>query len=234
MELTEKETEVLDKVRRTGAVVLRRVIDECGPRVNWNRLITEGWVQVYETVLGQVVTPTTKTRRAYPKTHYLTGPATVADRAYQVESVRALRAEGFRPVGVDYKESRTSGKATSIITRFIMQAPDRDDLIAEWSWQGEHHPRLGQPYLYANISGGGISPGRLRALLRVHRHDIDDWRSPVLVATPDPDRLRSTIRRIEVEDERLTEELLNANLSTYIHHTPYGRVRLVTVPLLGS
>lgn len=196
---------VLQAVHRTGGLTLRRLVADYGPYPNWRSLIDQGLLVERATVYGPVVGYSSAGYRwaceSMPsRPAYLQGPGALADRAYQADAVALLQARGYEVVSVNYKRGRKPGTRTDHVVDMTLRAPlervpDRRDSLRDDGlvWR----PTRGYPYLYASISGGGITPARLRALLKVHEFSPAAWGHPLLIATPNPAALRPMLRRLE-------------------------------------
>ena len=199
------ERAVLQAVHHTGALTLRRLVADYGPYPNWRGLLDTGLMVERATVYGAVVGYSVAGYRwaceSMPsRPAYLQGPGALADRAYQADAVALLQARGYEVVSVAYKRGRKPDTRTDHIVNMTLRAPlervpDRRDSLRDDGlvWR----PTRGYPYLYASISGGGITPARLRALLKVHEFSPAAWGHPLLIATPNPAALRPMLRRLE-------------------------------------
>ncbi|WP_216322903.1 hypothetical protein [Deinococcus aestuarii] len=250
----ELENAVLAKVLQAGALTTRRVIAEHGPKPNWSRLLREGYLREVHTPYGAVLAVTPRAhglnaeKQVVPDAPYLTGPSAVADRAYQLDALALLEAEGYTLHRHEYKRSGKVGYqagTTSQIVRTVLRVPpayaarlkDTESYFAsgryfvrrvlepeadQWGIFGEV---LGYPSLYASIGGGGIGLPRVRTLLRRHHLDIDNWRHPLILAVPEEGQLRSLLRVLEAERAQANPR----NVSSL-----YPRVRLLILPRPAS
>lgn len=229
-ESTVTEFDVFWAVARSGALTTRRVIREFGPKPNWGCLIRYGHLKEYQTAYGAVLAVGTAARKdhsgpAQSRIPYLTGPNSVADRAYQMDALKVLIDRGYTVHHHDYKRSGKVGSAaregrryTDQILSAVMQVPPDElrALHADWpgsrpyradSW-GTYPPALGYPTLYASISSGGIRLPKLRALYKKHERDIKaTWQTPLLIAVPEEGNLRAYIRAEETAHRRLVEQV---------------------------
>lgn len=196
---------VLQAVHRTGALTLRRLVADYGPYPNWRGLVDRGLLveraTVYGPVVGYSLTGYRWACESMPsRPAYLQGPGALADRAYQTDAVALLQSRGYEVVSVTYKRGRKPGTRTDHIVDMTLRAPlervpnRRDSLRDDGVVR---RPTRGYPYLYASISGGGITPARLKALLKVHEFSPAAWGHPLLIATPDAAALRPMLRRRE-------------------------------------
>jgi hypothetical protein len=235
-------------VARNGALTVRRVTAAHGPQVNWRHLLSAGWLRVYETRYGAVlaVGPAARTwLRAHPADRsvgwvpYIAGPASVADRAYQMDAIDLLVTRGYTFIEHHYKRTGTVTKAahgravTSQIVRSMMRVPEREMRAIHANYgpgrppvrDGNYHltAARGHPFLYATISNGGIRLPRLAALYAKHKDAVTGhWFSPLLVALPDGASVHSYVRRMDTEQRRI--------LGT-VHRSP-GQPPLVPYPVI--
>ena len=223
---------VLMAVAVAGALTTRRVIRVYGPKPNWQSLIEQKYLREYQTVYGPVLALSDKGRASYvdrpPEARhahwpYLSGPSTVADRAYQNDALATLTSQGYQVQRHEYKRAgqvgaaaRGNRKHTGQITRTVMQVPEPQlrALLAGWG-EGISHlpssmvataPRTGRPYLYASISNGGIKLPRLKALVKQHRGDVTHWHTPLLIAVPEEGDLRAYLRSIDARARALFDQ----------------------------
>ena len=195
--LSEIESDVLRRVHYAGALTRRSLIRDYGPYPNWQRLVVDGPLHEVATVYGTVICYSAQGYRwaltagfADPPS-YLQGPSVVADRAYQHDAVHLLQSRGYQVHDCTYKRGRRPGTYTDIVVNLTMRAP-ADRLVT----RTKPSSRYGYPVLYAAVSGGGITPARLRSLLRHHGWDQIGWGHPLLIATPNVTALRPTLRRL--------------------------------------
>ncbi|WP_216325967.1 hypothetical protein [Deinococcus aestuarii] len=246
----ELENAVLAKVLQAGALTTRRVIAEHGPKPNWSRLLREGYLREVHTPYGAVLAVTPRAhglnaeQQIVPDAPYLTGPSAVADRAYQLDALALLEAEGYT---LDRHEYKRSGKVgyqagtTSQIVRTVVRVPpayaarlkdtesyfvrghriEREVLEPKADQWGSFEEMLGYPSLYASIGGGGIGLSRMRTLYRRHENDIHSWRHPLILAVPEEGQLRTFLRALEVERARTNDGGVSSH---------YPRVRLLILP----
>ncbi|WP_161882797.1 hypothetical protein [Deinococcus alpinitundrae] len=244
MPLSACEQTVLNAVSAAGALTSRRVRSEFGPRPNWCRLITDGLLSETQTLYGAVLAATPRAHRlgrelGSPRFPYLTGPATVADRAYLNDALALLEAEGYTVERHGYKRAAGlahQGTHTDQIVHTVLRVPKSvaGQLAHDWGWvydfkvrwDGSYDQQLGYPRLYSSVGSGGIGLGRLKGLYRRHRLDIHVWRHPMLVVVPDRDRARAYLRRLEAE-RRLNAAWHPPTGPRF----PYDLVRLVVLPL---
>lgn len=207
----ETQQRVIRRVHGAGACTSRSLVASCGPYPNWHPLISMGLLVERATVYGPVVA---YSARGYDWAYdwgvsmgltydpaYLQAPGTLADRAYQVDALVSLTQRGYESVACKYKRGRAPGTYTDHIVSMMLRAPldrvpDRCDSPRPSLTGIYYDDTRGYPYLYASISGGGITPARLRALLKVHQFSPAAWGHPLLIATPDPAALRPMLRRL--------------------------------------
>lgn len=237
---TERQWYALKAVGQAGALTSRRVQDEWGPRPNWYRLITDGYLNESHTLYGPVLSLTTRGHKVlavgeHRTLPYLTGPATVADRAYLNDAIQLMDDEGYTVERTEYKGAgglRHQGRYTDQVTRTILRVPPRIEaqLRRDWGFvhplrpipDGSYPEQLGYPSLYASISSGGIGLARLKSLYRRHEYHIHDWRHPLIVAVPDEDKMRAFLRGLEAQARRLNGSQPPLG---------YGLVRLLCLPM---
>lgn len=203
--LSTTEQAVVVEVQRTGARTRRSLTELCGPLPNWQRLLTLGLLveraTVYGPVIGYSLAGYRWARAAFDQAPaYLQGPSALADRAYQMDALTLLQARGYAPARVIYKRGTKAGTRTDHIVYLAMRAPlDRvPDRRERETYNGQLWTYTrGYPYLYATVSGGGITPARLRGLIKQHFRAPSAWGHPLLIATPNVAALRSTLRRVE-------------------------------------
>lgn len=218
-DFTATEQSALNIVQRSGAVTIRVLTAHLGPRTNYDylfesRLLVER-ATVYGSVVGYSAAGYRWAEETFGQAAYLQGPSALADRAYQIDALTLLQARGYEAVRAVYKRGTKAGTYTDHIVRLVVRAPlDRvPDRRETESYDGRIWAYTrGYPYLYATVSGGGITPTRLNALLKQHLRAPSDWGHPLLIATPDPEALRATLRRREArrgEDQMPLVELLD-------------------------
>ena len=219
---TEKETHVFNDVLFAGAITTRRMISLRGPKPTWSRTIDLGYIREVHTVYGAVLSlgPVGRTNlkesdpQKYAKAPYLTGPNALLDRAYHNDALIILVGEGYKVHHKEYKVASGMGRTaeapghTSQIVSSTVRVPLAEAARIEEDWRltvlkpqrtpsGEYPQVAGYPSLYASISGGGIRVERALALLRKHRLDLTEWRSPLLIVVPDLDPYRDLQRRLD-------------------------------------
>lgn len=216
VEWTDLELSVFHDIRQELAITSRYVTAKRGPRPNWSRLLDRQIIREVKTTYGPVLTLTEAQSDAEGITQRLRGPASLADRAYMMDAVRLLKRHGYEWLSWDYKRYRDTRQLTAHITRARMSAPEEERLpiLARYrnpasriQPNGMPEEMLGEPWMYARCSGGGIKATQLRALLKTHRNHITlYWRSPLLIVVPEEDAsLRALIRR-ENETHRRSYE----------------------------
>ncbi|MGY2897039.1 hypothetical protein [Deinococcus sp. UYEF24] len=211
----------LGVVGQAGALTSRRVTEECGPRPNWYRLITDGYLNESHTMYGPVLSLTTRGHKVLAAADhwplpYLMGPATVADRAYLNDAIQLMGDEAYTVERNEYKGAgglRHQGRYTDQVTRTILRVPPRIEIqirqrggyVAAHKQEpdGSHKEQLGYPSLYASISSGGIGLARLKRLYRRHEFHIDEWQHPLIVAVPDGEKMRAFLRSLDAQARRL-------------------------------
>ncbi|MBB5235526.1 hypothetical protein [Deinococcus budaensis] len=217
MQLSEAEQGALMEVGDFGAVTAGRLTEQLGTRTPWRRLVTAGLLKACRTQrLGVVLGLTDRGARAYTELSgepapYVRAPGSLTDRAFQVEALSALKAEGYRLVQADRKLGGgvRGGAPTDLFVRFHLRVPEAQMEALEAYW-GEGRPFgkgetyqavLGHPVLYASLSGNGIQVSGARKLLSQHAGHITEWRYPLLIAVPEETReMRAYLRRVEAED----------------------------------
>lgn len=243
--------DVLSRVITLGAVTTRRLISQYGPRANWQRLVEGGYLREYHTVYGSVMGlgPVMYSARAkntdvaeLQEIAYLTGPTTVADRAYQQDALHLMQERGYHLVEAEHKRTGkyVGAQVAAQWTRLRLRLPDleMEDLTYHWGrvrlpaqWTPTQHA-LGHPYLYASIASGGIKLPRVRALLRQHRTDIHTWRCPLIVVVPDEGDLRAFVRAHEARRRR--EHAEHRRRALHVGDPPYyPEITLVVLPRPG-
>lgn len=244
-DLTQLEIQVLESVMKAGALTVRRVIARHGPKPNWQGLLKVGLLREYQTAYGAVLAGTRVAHQFNRHSNlighapYLTGPASVVDRAYQMDALALLEAEGYTVGRHEYKRSGKVGyKAgtTSQIVRTVLRVSPKIEAQLRQDWDFMSAPRqtpwgiyaeaLGYPSLYASISSGGLKLPRLRALYRQHRLHIHEWRHPLLLAVPEEGKMRAYIRSLEAERARIEASLRFEKLLF-----PYPLIRLIILPV---
>jgi hypothetical protein len=227
MELKPAERKTLNWLAPWGAATVKRTVLTCGPRVNWSGLIDGGLVRVYRgTALGDVLGLTRAGRDLVAGAVYLNAPSTVTDRAFALEAVLQLEAQGYERNGMVYKP-KPAGDDTDVAVRYRLKVPadeygDLRDQLRNWRpfdpTAQVSVPALGYPSLYASVSGGGLTAKRVTKLLTEHAGDISVWCHPLLVAVPEETPpLRRLLRRLEWERENARAGLgdLRHQLMTY-------------------
>lgn len=252
---SETEIEVLNAVRRSGALSVRSLIRRFGPFPNWTQLVDWGFLLKTETTYGPVLTLAAATRDCLMaegqlqgrklKIAYLRGPGAIVDRAYQADAIAQLRSEGFTRLRHTYKqrgairEKSNNRYTTDQIVSSTLRVPDDEAEVLEAKWgvqvqplnevdQQDYSHRLGYPTLYATISGGGIHVKRVIALLKVNRTAIVEWRSPLLVVVPDLAPFRDLQRRLDAIQEIELRQGQSASPRSYIG--TYPELRLIAQP----
>lgn len=245
------ESNVFWAVTRAGALTTRRLIQEFGPKPNWQGLIDRRLLREYHTGYGLVLALGPAARQAFmarpPKEHvpYVAGPSAVADRAFQMDALRELQGRGYTFKRHEYKRAGAVGgaarrgeKVTSQILRTYMAAPQERLRALQATWGmgeayrmdhwGMYPAAVGHPCLYASVSSGGIKLPKLKALFQKHKADIHKWRHPLLIAVPEEGDLRAFIRGIETEHRRAVDALVKQNLSR--NRPLYSLVELLILP----
>lgn len=246
----ELENAVLAKVLGAGALTTRRVVAEHGPKPNWLGLFRKGYLREVHTPYGAVLAVTPRAhglnveKQIVPDAPYLSGPSAVADRAYQLDALALLEAEGYTLARHEYKRSGKVGYragTTSQIVRTVLRVPpayadrlrdtesyfaggryfEREVLEPKADQWGIYEEVLGYPSLYASIGGGGIGLPRLRTLHRRHEDHIHLWRHPLLLAVPEEGQLRSFLRVLEAKRARTDDGGVSSR---------YPWVRLLILP----
>ncbi|WP_147363219.1 hypothetical protein [Deinococcus sp. RM] len=207
MDWTPTEIDVWNDVSECLALTTRRITADHGPRPNWKRLLDNHWLEEVQTTYGPVLALTKQAYDHLPSQSRLTGPNSLADRAYMMDAVRMLEGQGYEWLDWDYKLYQDTKRCTAHITRARMRAPQTEmrRLIAYFgdpgpprlAPSGVPEERLGEIWLYARCSGGGVQATELRKLLKLHgSHITYSWRSPLLIVTPEESgALRHLVRR---------------------------------------
>lgn len=222
VEWTETELNVFYDIRQELAITSRLVTAVHGPRPNWSRLLDRQIIREVKTTYGPILTLTEAQSDAEGFTQRLRGPASLADRAYMMDAVRLLQGLGYEWLDWNQKRYRDTQQLTAHITSARMRAPEEEwrPILAHYrnpasriQPSGIPEEMLGEPWMYARCSGGGIKATQLRALLKVHRDHIPNyWRSPLLIVVPEEDAsLRALIRR---ENEKHRRSYENARKHT--------------------
>lgn len=241
--ITEKR--VFKGVFDSAARTTRSLIAEYGPKPNWARLLSAGWIQEWHTVYGPVVTLGPEARAevrahsSWPQSVCLNTPSGAADRAYQMDAVELLLREGYRVVDHVYKRAGgVGGAAPTHIVAVRLRVPDQRMEALQERWPGgQPYARdhtglapevLGHPLLYATVSGGGIRVPRLKALLKKHAEHIDEWRHPLLVAVPEEGNLRAYLRAHEAKQNEVKDGIQRRD--RWYKRPTYPHVRLIVLP----
>ncbi|WP_412030479.1 hypothetical protein [Deinococcus yunweiensis] len=199
---------VLKHLSITGTRTVRAVTRLYGPRPNWQILVTREAVREVATCYGPVLTFGDVAHQHYGHQHWIRSPSALADHAYLQDAIERLQGEGYELVEYEYKRGPT-GQPTAQVIRARMRAPTQilNGIVQDWGASITYRPPAssalaprevgGHPWLYARISGGGINLPMVRRLHKTHTHDIDTWRTPLLIATPDERPMRSYLRSLE-------------------------------------
>lgn len=218
-------------VQHAGALTARRLDELCGLRPNWSRLLTVGWLKQVKTVYGPVVTWGDRAHDLFG-THAaarLSAPSSLADRAYMMDALRTLELEGYTVVETEFKSTPQLGKRGAHIVRARVQVSEVEmqalRAFRQNSSGGDPAKRekLGQPWVYARISGGGINRAMASKLYHGHAGDINLWRSPLILVVPSTETFRGLLRAQEAERARNQVPQTDAG---QIH----SALRLVTQP----
>ena len=252
-ELRDCESEVLWSCIDAGALTTRTIIRLHGAKPNWSRLIDRHYLEPYDTTYGEVMALGDATRdlieRYYPeefkKLPYLTGPYSVADRAYLQDALNTLISDGYSFFYHTFKGASPmvakrrgpDNQRTSQVVSTCLRVPKDEAHLLQRRWgqrvktmeeitdEDKFVPQLGYPTLYASISGGGLSPRRVRALYNSASKLSTDWRSPMLVVVPDLNLHRDVLRLVSAEQEALRRSDQDAEPST--HYGSYPVLRLI-------
>jgi hypothetical protein len=245
-------TQVFWAVAQAGALTTRRVIRQFGPKPNWEAALRQRYLREMQSTYGPVLTVGDVARKliqARPPPPekglipYVAGPSAVADRAFLMDALEALAAQGYTVARHDYKKAGTVGnaarrgaKVTHQIIRTVMKVPE-----TRMSWQaadgkpyGPDHYGIypetpGYPLLYATISNGGIKLPRLQKLYKRHKRDIARWATPLLIAVPEEGDLGAYIRAVEAAQRAVEDSILRRGIS-YSPST-HRLIELVILPL---
>ncbi|MFW8627638.1 hypothetical protein [Deinococcus sp. ME38] len=243
---TDTELEILEAIESAGALTSRRIEENFGPRPNWHRLLKDGMLKETKTVYGPALTLSAAHADRLGIDGRLSGAGPIADRAYMNDAVETLVNQGYTWLRFDFKRGPTLGTHTSHIVRALMRVPPGDlrRIRAEWprhaASQDARRPshssvdalkgKLGEVYLYARCSGGGIQPPEIRRLLKRHYHDLLEWRSPLLLVVPkDEGALRTFVRGHLAKKEAAHAKFEKTGLSQPHAHIP--DFTLITQPL---
>jgi hypothetical protein len=203
-DLTPTEQKILDRIARHGPQTTRRLIG-ISPKPNWMGLLTRRIVVEHHTAYGRVIAASRATYDAYRKAGevmpYLIAPGSAADRAFQLDAIWSLQAQGYQVSRAEFKRSRHGGgQRTDQVLHFVMRTPQavREDWAAPTFKHFWSHER-GYPYLYASVANGGIKISQLRELVRKHYMDRIAWRHPLIIVVPDAGPLRAYHRQLEAK-----------------------------------
>lgn len=158
---------------------------------DWRGLVTKRYAREYQTILGSVLALTGEGRLAHDTigtesngrtAHYLNGPNTVADRAYQVLAIHHLADLGYRIDDVILRRRNLNAAARDVTTNLVVCIRMRPP--------GDPYPTelvkdYGYPALHANIGQGGAGVPQLRRLAEKYRREVVMWQHPVMVAVPE-------------------------------------------------
>ena len=112
----ELRSQVFWKVAQAGALTTRRIIQEFGPKPNWQALLSgRTYLREYQTPYGAVLALAPQ-GRALAQQHqqrvpYLAGPSAVTDRAYQQDALTLLQHQGYEVARYIYKKAGKVGGA---------------------------------------------------------------------------------------------------------------------------
>lgn len=240
-DLTAVQVAVVQAVRHLGAVTARRLERDHALKAAWEVLIRERWLESHDSVHGELIA-----LGGHARTHctaqnmyapYLTSPSAVLDRAFQNDALELLVSEGYVVVDAVYKKAtgisraRSGRLVTAQVLHHILRVPNCEppDGYARAPRDMKERVR-GHPILYATVSGGGMSEQRLLRLLKTHDTAIQAyWRSPLLIALPDPAAVRRVVREANTRQQRAVDDIERQ----FPHHAGNGvktLVRLVHVP----
>lgn len=226
---TDTESDVFWAVLDAGALTTRTIIKKWGPKPNWLGLVKSKRLQEVNTIYGSVITVGDigheEVERRFPdevtKLIYLKGPSAIADRAYQQDALITLTQQGYTIYAHEYKRAspmvmrhRDSRRPwTHQIVSTCLRVPEIEAqlLASRWGQRVKqigdiigveaHEHRLGYPYLYATISGGGKSQQWVEAMYKRAATWSSDWRSPMLIVVPDLALHRNILRRVAAEQK---------------------------------
>lgn len=248
-ELTENQVRIVQRLIIDGALTSRRVVQEYGPKPSWMRVLEEEYLREVHTVYGPVLGLSHDTydyfreRPELPQPPYLKAPSSLADRAYQMDAIKALQAEGYEVVKLHYKRGSTvsPGAYTSQVTSVILRVPphmaEDGKPVQPYNDEGiaRYQDQRGYPRLYASISGGGIKLAQLKKLLKENERSMSTWGHPLLIAVPENHELDPYLRAIEAKGQRIRDELEahQRHLQGYVsvRGPRIPRVRLIEMPM---
>lgn len=205
-----------------GALTTRRLIQEHGPKPNWEALIQQGYLQEVPTIYGSVIGLTERGQyhaSGGGKWHveYVGSAGHLANRAYLMDALQILNQRGYTLGHHVYKRSggvgtaaRNGLKVTDQIIRTVLRVPEDEmrRLKAEFPVDDQRNPytmdsfghwgeAVGYPSLYATISNGGISAARIKSLVGTkHKKHLEIWHTPLIIATPKEAQLLPLVRSI--------------------------------------
>lgn len=239
---TDTETQVFWTVAEWCALSSRTIMADGLLKPHWHRLIRDGHLVEQRTDYGPVVALSRQghalTQDQRPGTPFdrLEAPSTLAGRAYHNDVLLRLKGEGYIPRAAQYKRASSCIEAThtSQILSQRVEVP-REELarLKELWGRGAHSTAhlIGRPLLYAYRHG--LSVRRLKALQARHKHDIDRWRHPLIVAVPDEGELRPYVRaHLHEERLRLDRQFGVGMLHGRAHR--YSDIRVLVVPGHGQ
>lgn len=185
---------------RYGAVTHKRLDQRHGP--SWHALLDQDYVRTRRTVMGRVVTLTPTLLPAikdvgWKPTRIPQSPSTIVNRAYLTEAILLLENLRYK---IDFDDARWSQAGSVLATK-----QERKLEPAHVVYMGVRIPqemgerrginigkvvkssvvREGMPRLYATISGGGVTPAKVKRLVTENSGYCAYWRHPVIVAVPE-------------------------------------------------
>lgn len=229
------ERAILDHIARVTARTVRAIEKEFGTDGSCASLVTNGDLYEVPTCYGPVLTPTPQTLRRLGRSTRIMSPDALADVAYLRDAIARLTKEGYTPMEHDPNKGRTA-RPFVLHSRIRMRVPFLEQSRIRTFWKTVvpddflHELPVeeagGHPWLYAHASGGGIDLGALKRLVAHHQHDIDVWRSPLLVAVPDMQGMLPYLSRLEAATEKMwLEDRPRLEISWY------DRLRVIEQPL---
>ncbi|MFB9995120.1 hypothetical protein ACFFLM_24525 [Deinococcus oregonensis] len=261
-DMSDMERDVIDALRIRGALTIRSIEQDIGPRKKWERLLDTKVLHKSITLYGEVTAFSERGREMIQastgkRLPYLLAPGTIVDRAYQVDAVRLLTDQGYGVERTVYKTRngklppRADGsETTDQIAYVVMRLPEAQLRRLNALWPGLAHPVnepvkpdswgmypevLGRPHLYASISGGGTSRSMVDRWFqnRSNARLISEWHTPLLLAVPSDEHLRTILRRNKAKHAKSQAALQWESRSdpTAALRMDYQPLELIMLPL---
>lgn len=239
---TDTETQVFWGVARWCALFSRTIMADGLLKPHWHRLIEDGHLVEYRTDHGAVVALSRRghalARDLRPGETFdrLGSASTLAGRAYHNEALLHLQDEGYTPLQAQYKGASSCINAThtsQVLSQQVEVPREELDRLTELWGRGAPTTAhlIGRPLLYAYRHG--LNVRRLKALQARHKHDVDRWRHPLIIAVPDEGELRPYVRaHLHEERLRLDRQFGVGMLHGRAHR--YSDIRVLIVPVHGQ